>query len=57
VKGDPTPVCRYCHEHTPEDGHYVEALKAWVCYGCTVKHDPPSNRDFRAALASLRSVT
>lgn len=56
MKGDPTPVCRYCREYTPDTGHFVEALKAWVCFGCLPKANPPSDREVLEAIASIRTA-
>lgn len=54
MKGDPTPVCRYCDEYTPDWGQYVEAIQRWVCHTCMPKSGAPSNRDLRAAIESIR---
>jgi len=56
MRGDPTPVCRYCREYTPERGHYFEALTAWVCHTCTAKFQPPNNGELRRAIASIRAA-
>lgn len=53
MKGDPTPVCHYCREYTPDAGHFVEALEAWVCFTCLPEKRLPSDLDFRAAIASI----
>jgi hypothetical protein len=54
MKGDPTPVCCYCREYTPDAGHFVEALKAWVCLRCLPVKNPPNDREYREAIASIR---
>ena len=56
MRGDPTPVCRYCREYTPDRGHYFEALTAWVCHTCTAKFQPPNNGELRRAIASIRAA-
>jgi len=57
MKGDPTPVCRYCGDYTPEWGHYFEALEQWVCYSCLATTDIPSDREVREAIESIRMAT
>lgn len=56
MKGDPTPVCQPCGEYTPDSGHFVEAISAWVCLRCLPACETPNDREYLAVVESLRQT-
>lgn len=54
MRGDPTPVCQSCREYTPDSGHYLEAISAWMCLRCLPACETPNDREYLAAVDSLR---